>query len=236
MRDQDGFHLLIRKNATSDSKKPEATKPKLKTIVDHDKQTVHTKIKNPFKKGSWKSQLWKNLQRYNLGRWIRSFHNVNFQNFTIYRKQEDSDYEVTAHSRELPKTFIQDLKHCDKAHIMIAIGDCMYARIPVKAYKKLLKVEKVVIQFTMDALADGETEQVTLLDEYNVIDNINELLSYVNYRRQGVYGVYELQAKCCGFTEYFYNFRILVTFRDGSCKTYKGDMNEFLKDFDLYQL
>lgn len=236
MRDQDGFHLLVRKNGTTDHKKSTVTRPIMKTTINPEKKTVQTKIKNPFKKGSWKSQFWKNLRKYTIGRWISHFHNVNFQNYTIYRKEEDGDYEVTAHHNGLPKSFVQDLKHYDRAYIMIAVGDQMYSRISAKAYKKLMKVEKIAIHFILEALFDGEDEKVTLVEDYNTIDNINDLLSYLNYRRQGVYGVYELQARCCGYTDYFYNFKVLVSFRDGTCKTYKGDMNEFLKDFDLYQL
>ena len=70
----------------------------------------------------------------------------------------------------------------------------MYASITPKAYNRLLKVEKIAIYFTMDAHFDGDDENVSILDEYHTIDNINDLLSYLNYRRQGVYGVYELPA------------------------------------------
>ncbi len=233
MRDQDGFHLLVRRNVTAAS---DTVKSVVETTVDHSKKTVKTKTKNPFKKGSWKSWLWKNLRKYNPGRWIRNFHNINCQNFIIWRETEDSDYQVMASNVKLPKSFVGELKSSDRSHIMISVGDQMYASITPKAYNRLLKVEKIAIYFTMDAHFDGDDENVSILDEYHTIDNINDLLSYLNYRRQGVYGVYELQAKCSGYTDYFYNYKILVYFRNGTCKSYKGDMNEFLKDFDLYQL
>ena len=73
--------------------------------IIHSKKTVKTKTKNPFKKGSWKSWLWKNLRKYNPGRWIRNFHNINCQNFIIWRETEDSDYQVMASNVKLPKSF-----------------------------------------------------------------------------------------------------------------------------------
>ncbi|MCM1230281.1 MAG: hypothetical protein NC489_09110 [Ruminococcus flavefaciens] len=245
MKDQNGFHLLIRRNVppattitdlTKKIKGHDVTKAKTKVKVNREKQTVSSKVKNPFKKG-WKRQLWKNLREHMSGRYIRFFHNINFRNFIVYRKSEDGDWKVDVRNTHLSKKEVGMLKDADQANILIGVGDRMYANISAKAYKKLQKVSKIAIQFKLDAWYDGDPidEPMTVMEDYSTIDNINDLLSYINYHRQCVYGIYEIQAKCCGYTDFAHQFKILVTFQNGDCKTYKGDMNEFLKDFDLYQ-
>ena len=236
MKDKDGFHILVRKpveKSDDTNKVIKAPAPKLK--VYEKKRKISIKKKNPFKKGSWKHQFWKNLREYVSGRFIRNFHNINFRNFIIWRKYEDSDYQVSMEQRSLDAGFVKELKDSDRANIMISVGDRMYASVSAKAYRKLMKVDKIAIHLKLTGWYDGDDESTTIYEDYTTIDNINDLLSYVNYYRQCIYGVFDIQAKCCWYTSFVPEFKILVTFRNGDCKTYKGDMNEFMKDFDLYQ-
>lgn len=226
MKDKDGFHILARKETIGLKAAPKDKKK--------DKK-IHTGEKNPFKKGTWKHQFWKNLKKYLPTKAVQFFHNINYRNFVVYRDQEDSDYEVIVRNKHLSNGEVALLRKADKADILISVGDQMYARVSPKAYQKLQKVDKIAIHFRLDGWFDGEDEVMTIMEDYSTITDINSLLSYINYHRQGVYGVYETQAKCCGYTDFAFKFKILVTFRGGKCKVYKGDMNDFLKDFDLYQ-
>lgn len=233
MRDQDGFVILKRK--ASEMLKPSKEK-RAKKKKEKEKRTIDTKQKNPFKKGSWKHFFWKNAKKFSSNRCVKFFHNINFQNFIVWRDKEDSSWEIAVQNGHLGNGFISELKNADKANILISVGDQMYAKISPEAYKKLSKVDKIIIQYELKSWADGkEDEPVTILEDYNTIDNINELMSFVNYYRQCIYGVFDVQAKCCWYDIYLYEFKILVTFRNGDCKTYKGDMNDFMKDFDLYR-
>ena len=46
-------------------------------------------------------------------------------------------------------------------------------------------------------------------------------------------GIYEMQALCCGYSRCDFRFKIMVYNKDGTVKTYKSDMNDFLEDYDL---
>lgn len=213
---------LIRKKEASPTVEPE--KKKKEKIQKPPK-------KNPFKKGSWKAYLYKLLKKWRSSKYVEDFHFVKLENIVIYKKDKP---KAILHKKMLSKDEIKRLQ--DKfpdCYILINSYDNMYSKISLASYLLLMDVDKIAIDFHLQALYDGEDEIYDVYKLNTIYDNINDLMSFINYHRQGIAGVYEVQAQCCCYTDFMFKFKIVVMKRDGTTETYKGDMNEFMTKYKL---
>lgn len=207
--------------------------------VDGDNQKSKKKKdsqseKPKFKKGSWKHYLWKKIKKWKSSKFVEDFHFVKFDNLAVYTKDGKPKIVMSSSRFDLKKLKDLQKKHGD-LYVFVNATERMYMKISLKSYLKLMEIDKIAINFRLEACFDGEVEIDELYESDTIIDNINELANYINYHRKGIEGVYEIQARCCAYTDYHFKCRILVYKRDGSVETYKSDMNDFMKAYDLYQ-
>lgn len=233
MFDSDGyFHL----EAKIDLTKPHSTKL---TIVEKPaKKKKKEKINKPkFKKGSWKHYLWKKIRDWRSSQYVEDFHFVKLENLVIYRDDSSKDkgkLSIYTTKNRLKKKQLDKLKKSDDAYVLVNTYDQMYTKIPIKSYLKLIEIDKIIFDLTLTGIDDGG-DKFDVYGKTDIVDNINDLMRYVNIQRQGIEGVYDIQAACCGYTIFEFKFKIVVSKLNGEAVTYKSDMNDFMKDYGLYQ-
>lgn len=210
--------------------------PKLRLPDPPDGHEKHKrkKKKDPpkFKKGGWKHWLYKKLKNWHSSKFVDAFHFEKRENILIACR---NDPEVLFFSERIGRGTIKELTKLvgKDAFVLIDAYDKTYLEFSIKSYLKLMKIDKMIISFRLRANNDG-VEIVDVYEREEVIDNINDLARFINYHRQGIEGVYEIQSNCCCYTDYEFRMRIVVMKTDGSCETYKGDMNDFMKAYDIY--
>ena len=219
--DKDGFLVLIPKKTKNDKSesKPKKEKP----------EKAH---KNPFKKGSWKSYMYKRLKKWKPSKLSPDFHFVKSENIILMTDGETP--KVSLFNHRLTKGKLEKLKqkHQDCA-VLINCGVNTYLKISLKSYLKLIEIDKIYISVSITALDDGFNERFDFYNTEQVITNINDLMSFVNYHRQCIEGIYEIQANVCSFTDVNFKFKIVVLKRNGKAEVYKGDMNDFMAAYDI---
>lgn len=219
--DKDGFLVLIPKKVKEDKvpQKPKKEKP--------EKQH-----KNPFKKGSWKSYMYKRLKKWRSSKLSPDFHFVKLENIILMTDGETP--KVSLFNRRLTKGKLEKLKtkHPECA-VLINCGCNTYLKISLKSYLKLIEIDKICISVAITALDDGFNERFDFYDNEQVITNINDLMNFINYHRQCIEGIYEIQANVCSFTDVDFKFKIVVLKRNGKAEVYKGDMNDFMAAYSI---
>lgn len=223
-RDENGFLRLIKKSKISSSQEtipvPEKITPVEKKPV---KESKPKKVK--FKKGSWKYFLLKKLRHWRSSKFVKKFHFQKVWNlFILPNGKKNGKY---LQFNEKVKN-IQD----PNSYLLINSYDGIYTRVSSKAYHQLCRIDKISLSFTLR----GEYDDGEIFDVYQddrIIDNVNDLMSFINQHRQGITGVYDMMSYCGGFVIYDFKFRIVVQMKDGEVKTYKSDMNDFMKEFGL---
>ena len=222
MLDKNGFYRLSPKVDISQliGKSKEEKKPK-------------PKAKEPrFKKGSWKQVLYKKLKKWKSSRYVEDFHFVKAKNLVIYTGSGDT-LKAETFDHVMKKSRLKKLKSKD-GFVMIYAYDDTYTKISIESYLKLLEIDRIIIEFHLSASFDG-LDECDVYENTLVIDNINDLLAFINQHRAGINGVYEIQANCCCFTDYTFQMKMVVKKIDGSVQTYKSDMNDFMKEYKLRQ-
>lgn len=220
--DKDGFFKLEPKPGF-DFKKAKKAK---------DKSPKVKKIK--FKKGSWKYWLYKKLNNWNpFTKNIKDFHFTKLTNYMVCTDGEKS--QCIGFQKALETNNVKKLnKKYKNCAILINAYDDIFMKLSVKSYLKLSDIDKIAISKKVTCWFDGEKDDESdLLSHEDVIDNINELCYQIANHRFLIAGISEIQANACGFTDYSYKFKIVVMKTDGSVETYKGDMNDFMKAYDL---
>lgn len=214
--DKDGFIQLIRK---TEDVKPEKKKEKKSS-------------KRPFKKGSWKMWLYKKIKRWKSQSSVVDFHFIKQENLIVTDRNGKVKTLITG-QKPTDEQMKKLQKHKDDVFILINCGEGIFTRISLKCYQKLMKVDKIAVSIRLICSDDAGEEEFDAFDDEQVFDNINSFLSWVNYYRQLVYGVCEVQSHMCGFMYTRYKARTVISFTDGSVKAYKGDFNEVLTEFDF---
>lgn len=214
-RDEEGFVVLKRKD-----QKPAEKKQK----------RAHKK--HPFRRGSWKDFLYTKIRKWKSSKYVDDFHFVKLENIVVYRKSKP---KAILTRKKLTKSQLEKLQDkYDDCYILINSYDNVFVRLTLKSYMKLIEIDKIAISYKMEGIEDGyEDEKYPVYDLEQVIDNINDLMSWINYYRQLIAGVCEVQASCCNFTIFEFKVKTVVQMRDGTLKTYKGDFNEVMQDFDI---
>jgi len=218
-REDNGFFTLI---------------PKKSVKTETPKKEKEKKVKPPkFKKGGWKHWLYKKLRGWHSGKFVEQFHFTKRNNILIAC---ESDPEVMFFNRRVGKGTIKALQKLagkDNVYVLVDAYDQTYVKFSIKSYLKLMEIDKLIISFRLRANNDG-VEIVDVFEREDIIDNINDLAAYINHHRRGIDGVYEIQSNCYCFTDYEFKMKLVVMKTDGSVETYKGDMNDFMKAYDIY--
>lgn len=218
MRNDDGFIRLIRKQ-------PEA---KSKSVGVQKDSTKHDN-KPKFKKGSWKHWLYKKLKKFYIPKHVEKFHDINLENFVIY---SDTKPRLMISSEKLTKSTIEKLEQkYTNPYILINSGEDMFTKIPLGSYKKLLGIDKILIQFTFTVTDDGE-EPYEFDEQVIRIASINQLFYYLNGESFRIGGLYVFQAKLSFYPVYDIDHRVMVHRKNGSVETYK-DLNLFTRAYGL---
>lgn len=207
----DGFIHLIPKGSKAERKKKSS--------------------KNPFKKGSWKHYMYKILKKWKSSKYVSDFHFVKAENLVIYWNDK---VKVKAFKKAPDKETLQKIqKKYEDSFVLINAGEGVFLRISVTSYLKFMEIDKMEIYLHMKCKDDATDTWFDIADDYKTIDNISELMSFVNYYRQLVHGVEDVQCAVCTFTYVKYDIRTVVLKQDGSAETYKGDFNDFLTEYEF---
>ena len=228
MIDENGFTHLTRKKGFElpGTNTPKTTKSK------KEKHSTSKDTKVQFKKGSWKHRFLKRLSTWASSRYSIKFHFVKLDNYVVYN---DKGRTICVPVRErIKKSLIKKLRGDHEAFIMINTYDQIFTKLSVKAYMKLMRIGKIMIGRHLTGSYDG-VEQYNIYEDTVVIDNINDLMRYINHHRQLIDGICDVEAYCCGYSTHGYDLKIMVQYTDGEVKTYRSDMNDFMKDHGLYQ-
>lgn len=224
--DENGFQVLIPKKSVDQQVDTRKKKEKrLKLIKD---------IKNPFKKGSWKYNLFKHLKKFRISKFIEDFHFVKLENILIYRK--DDPKAIISKTRFSQKDLEKISNKYEDAFILVNASCNTYIKISLKSYMKLMKIQRLAVDYKVNVMEDGDDEFFEYYSHSVLIDNINDLMDFINYYRQLVNGIGDVQACVCCYSWIEFKVKTLVVFNDGTTETYKGDFNEFLKDFNISPL
>lgn len=227
MIDEHGFIHLTRKDGFDLDGLDQTTERK-KTSK---KKTAHKPKKIKFKKGKWKYELFKRLSSWASSIYSVNFHFVKMENYFVHTEK---GRQICTPTKEwISKSVLKKSKSDKSAFVMINSYDDVFTKVSVKTYMKLMKINRLIIDFQLFGSYDG-TEEYNVYSDTTVIDNVNDLLHYVNRHRQSIDGIYDIESYCCGYTTHRYDFRILVQYQNGEVKTYHSDMNDFMKDHGLY--
>lgn len=210
--DKDGFIQLIRR-----------TEPKERK-ADKDPK------KNPFKKGTWKAWLFKKLRKWKSSKHVQDFHFVKQENLIVINRKGKTK-AVMSGGKPDEATLQKLVKNKKDAFVLINCGEGVFIRISVKCYLKLMEIDRIAVSIQLRCSDDSGDEEFDAYDDEQVFDNINSFLSWVNYYRQLVYGVCEVQSHMCGFMYTRYKSKVIIRKVDGSVESYKGDFNEVLSEY-----
>lgn len=214
----DGFYIL-------------QSRQKYNPVEDDNKSKNQKKIK--FKKSSWKHWLYHKLKNWNpFSKNVKDFHFSKLSNYLVCidgDKSQCSKFQKALDSADLKKL---EKKYSNCA-VLINAYDDIFMKLSIKSYLKLCKIEKMIMSKSIKAYFDSDEEDYDVIDQEIVIDNINELCYQISFHRFTISGIDEIQANAYGFTDYVYKFKILIIKTDGNVETYKGDMNSFMKSYDM---
>lgn len=213
MFDENGFYHLT---------------PKVKPTVQPAEHKKKKKSDKPFKKGGWKSRLYKLGKKWKTSPYCERFHFTKMKNLLV-RSDKSGTSTLTEFDHKLKNKII---RKDSNAYTLINVYDGIYVRVPLKTYSKLCSIDKIIISVTLRGSYDTSEYYDITSDEF-VINNINDLFRYIVQHRFEVEGILDVESMCCGFTTHEHEFKMLVLFTDGTHKTYMGDFNEFLKDYEI---
>lgn len=223
-RDDDGFIRLQFKN-------PRVITPS-KTV---EKVSRKKKSDKPFKKGSWKRKLYDYVTEHKfVYSAIKLFHLTKHENI-IFMKSEKDTKASTFSTRLSEKKLAKLTKKYPDGFVLINNMNHQYTRLPFESYKKLAKVQSIGIEYTVLVMEDGDDEYQKMYDARNHIVSINELCREIQYYRNLVDGIIDIQCYACWYSVFKVDFKILVLDQNGDTHTYK-DINKFLEDYKIYPL
>lgn len=215
-RDSEGFIELVKK-------------PDFKLKEKSKKAVVPKKLGlNPFKKGSWKSVLFKKARKHRVPKQVLDYHFTRAENVALVDKKGKTKAYI--HGSKFTEDILSKLTDRRKdLAILVNIGDKMYQKISMKCYEKMMKIDKIAMSIDLQVTSDDGEEVFSMYQDDKIFDNINSFFEYVNYYRQMINGVADSLAVMWGFMFIEYKIKSLVILRDGTTKTFKGDMNDLLE-------
>lgn len=223
-RDEDGFIRLQFKN-------PRVITPS-KAV---EKVSQKKKSGKPFKKGSWKRKLYDYVTEHKfVHSAIKLFHLTKHENI-IFMKSEKDMKVGTFFTRISDKKLAKLAKKYPDGFVLINNMNRQYTRLPFESYKKLAKVQSIGIEYTVLVMEDGDDGYQKMYDARNHIVSINELCREIQYYRNLVDGIIDIQCYACWYSVFKVDFKILVLDQNGDTHTYK-DINKFLDDYMIHPL
>ena len=223
-RDDDGFIRL-------QFKTPRVITPS-KTI---EKVSKKKKAVKPFKKGSWKQKLYDYVTEHKfVHSAIKLFHLTKHENI-IYMKSEHDMKVRTFSTRVSDKKLDKLSKKYPEGFVLINNMNRQYTRLSFDSYRKLAKVQSIAIEYTVLVMEDGDDEHQKMYDARNHITSINELCREIQYYRNLVDGIIDIQCYACWYSIFKIDFKILVLDQNGDMYTYK-DINKFLDAYKIHPL
>ena len=246
--DEDGFMILMPNVTNTKPKKSTRGKPILHKMYNADKSRqakVEDSIEAARKaaKGSKKPKGIKGRLKSLLKSWkksIPSVHTKNFmfdkaENYVISFKKDNMDFDAISGFDDMADVVKSHKSWGDESFVLVYSDDHMYTKISTKAYLKLIKINRILISYHLIGTFDGNGDPTDIYSEVLYINDICDLLGFLNRHRQGIYGVYDIQSHCCEYTDYNWIFDIVVQMKNGKYKVYRNsDLNDFTKDFDLF--
>lgn len=221
-RDKDGFITLKRIENKSEKDKP-----------------VKKAVVNPYKKGSNKYRMFKSCKNHRLSKWIQGFHHEKTENVILgVDKKDKPKVMITSHpvgKKELSDAGIQKT---DGLSVLINCGYNTYQKIPYTAYKKLKKIDKILIEFKIvsyDSDNDDDDGNECFCHQYH-IDSIGELLRWYLYFRHLSEYVNDLTCSLLWYTRVEYKVNTIVLKTNDTNEYYKNDFNKFLEKYGIKEL
>lgn len=211
-REQDGFFHLHRTDSEN----------------HREKSSEEKKIKKvSFKKGSWKDRLYKMIKKHQSTNHVKKFHFTKLFNFFIQENGSKISCSKFRKKYDFDKNDVDPNKY-----LLINTFNGIYTRISSKSYRRLCLIDTISISFRLRGTYD-DIEVFDIYEKSYVIDNLNDLMRFINQHRCGIDGVYELVSQCSGFTYYDYDIKMVVKKKDGTVETYHSDMNDFMEKYGL---
>ena len=222
-RDKEGFILL---------------KPTADFKFNNKKPKTVKKSSNPYKKGTKKYRMYKSCKNHRVSKWISDFHHEKAENVVLgVDKKDRPKVVITSHpvgKKELSDAGIQKTSGLS---IMINTGYGTYQKIPFEAYKKLKKIDKILIEFGITCYddSDADDEEEVFSHQYH-IDSIGELFHWYLYLRHLNDYVNELTCSLLWYSRVEYKVNMIVLKKDGTNEYYKGNFNDFLEHYKITDL
>lgn len=222
----DGFFQLIRKTPDQQEDKKPPKKKKAKS------KEPKKKALPKYPKDSWKHAFLKRIKRMFVSSNVEDFHFTRSENILISFAKKRS--VVRASSKRFDRSKIKALlKESDDTSVFVHAMDDTYVRMPAKSYLKLCGVDKIIIDVHFIATPDYRDE-VELDCRCYDITHINALADFIVQHRAGIYGIYDMEAKCYGFEHPKTETRIMVLRTDNEVETYKN-INRFMEAYGLLE-
>ena len=193
------------------------------------------KSDKPFKKGSWKRKLYDYVTDHKfLQSAIELFHLTKHENIVFLTSEKDMKTR-TFSTRITDKKLTKLAKKYPDGFILINNMNHQYTRLGFDSYRKLAKVQSIGIEYEVLVLEDGSDEYEKVYDFRKQITSINELCRELQYYRNLLDGIIDIQCYACWYSMFKLEFKILVLDQNGDTHTYK-DINKFLEDYKIYPL
>lgn len=151
---------------------------------------------------------------------MKSEHDMKVRTFST----RVSDKKLDKLSKKYPEGFV-----------LINNMNRQYTRLSFDSYRKLAKVQSIAIEYTVLVMEDGDDEYQKMYDARNHITSINELCREIQYYRNLVDGIIDIQCYACWYSIFKIDFKILVLDQNGDMYTYK-DINKFLDAYKIHPL
>lgn len=207
----------------------------LEFLKDKKKYNSEEKVPEPQLrrkklKKSWEKYFKSLIAKIVVPKYVKQFHNM--KQDCIYIKSEDQKVTGIKKPRLGISKLYERFKNPKDVSIFVPSGTNTYTKLSLESYHKLSNLSVVHLTYTMRVLYDCTDDYEELYTYPVTIYDIESLLEEIQYYRNLIDGIGELQAMVNNYDLMDIVFRIVIKFKDGTYCSYKN-INEFMKDYDL---
>lgn len=217
-RNSDGFITL----EFSKKKKESDRYPDMPPLVP---QLRRRKLKK-----SWERYFKSLIMKIVIPKYVKQFHNMKHE--CIYIKPDGNKITGIKKPRLSIGKLCERFDNSEDVIVLIPSGTNTYTKLSLASYHMLSTLSVVHLTYTLRVLYDGTDDYEELYTYPVTIYNIESLLQEIQYYRNLVHGIGELQAMVNNYDMMDIVFRIVIKFNDGTYCSYK-DINDFMKDYEL---
>ena len=181
-------------------------------------------------KKSWEKYFKSLISKIVIPKYVKHFHNTKHD--CIYLKPEDHKITGIKKPRLGIRKIYERFNNSEDVMVLVPSGVDTYTKLSLESYHMLSTLSVVHLTYTLRILYDGNDEYDELYTYPVTIYNIESLLQEIQYYRNLVHGIGELQAMVNCYDLMDITFRIVIKFNDGTYCSYK-DINDFMKDYEL---